>query len=131
MVKYCATNRKNFTDESRRCRLKNLNAQYIPVTNLIMILIGHSMSEIIATESILSSLFNNTAFSMDGEKSITVSILPFIEGVLSFDTQYLGIAPSVLAHGIDIPYQFAHDLFKQPKAPMDTKAGSDGGCGPA
>ena len=102
-------------------RLEDLIAQYIPLTNLTIILIGHSMGGIIATESILSSLSNNT-------EPATVSILPFIEGVLSFDTPYLGIAPSVLAHGIDVSYQFAHDLYKQP---MDAKAGMDGGGGHA
>ena len=125
MVRYFATDRKGPTDENRLCRLENSIAQYIPVTNLAIILIGHSMGGIIATESILSSLSNNTKPSINGEKSATVSILPFIEGVLSFDTPYLGIAPSVLAHGIDVPYQFAHDLYKQPKAPMNAQIGLD------
>ena len=125
MVRYPTTDSKGPTDESRRCGLEDLIAQYISVTNPTIILIGHSMDGIIVTESVLLSL-SNTDPSTKCEDSATISILPFIEGVLSFDTQYVGIAPSVLAHGIDIPYQFARDIVKQRKVPIDANAGLDG-----
>ena len=104
-----------------------LIAQYARVTDLTIVLIGHSMGGIIGTESILSSLSNTPGSLIDGSGLPAISIVPYIEGILAFDTPYLGIAPSALVHGVDVPYQFARDLYQQPKTPMDAKAGSDGG----
>ncbi len=91
--------------------------QHHLATNPSIILIGHSMGGIVATESILSSVSAHTSSS--------IFILPYIRGVLAFDTPYLGIAPSVLSHGVDMPYQSAHALYKQTRKAVNTHTGPE------
>lgn len=91
--------------------------QHLLATNSSIILIGHSMGGIVATESILSS--------SSAHASSSISILPYTQGVLAFDTPYLGIAPSVLIHGVDVPYKSAHVLLRQTEKPMNASAKAD------
>ena len=88
------------------------------------ILVGHSMGGIVAAETLLSILNDNliapatpapapsTAThtnpfppSVPSEKTQETEPLtfmfPYIQGILAFDTPYLGICPSVIAHGAE------------------------------
>lgn len=99
-----------------------------------VILIGHSMGGIVAAE---------TAIGLAGDKVIPAPVasdkkegegledaemkdaedhgrheinslmFPFIQGVLAFDTPYLGIAPGVVAHGAEGHYQSATAVMSQ------------------
>jgi len=91
--------------------------QHLLATNSSIILIGHNMGGVVATESILSSV--------SAHASSSISILPYTQGVLAFDTPYLGIAPSVLIHGDEVPYKSAHVFLKQTEKPMNASAKAD------
>lgn len=69
------------------------------------ILLGHSMGGIVAAETVLSILQdkpigNSAALNESGYDS-NHFMFPYIQGVLAFDTPYLGIAPGVVAHGAE------------------------------
>ena len=72
------------------------------------ILIGHSMGGIVAAETLLLLVNEQplppTTSSADhttGSLSPTSFMFPHIQGLLAFDTPFLGIAPSVIAHGAE------------------------------
>lgn len=83
------------------------------------------MGGIIATESVLASVSDNKEQGASGFASPRVSVLPYIQGILAFDTPYLGIAPSVLIYGANAPYQSAHALYTQTNQPSKAKGGND------
>lgn len=64
------------------------------------ILIGHSMGGIVAAETLLS-IKNDQPVSSSGHLDSKSFMFPYIQGVLAFDTPYLGIAPGVVAHGAE------------------------------
>lgn len=97
------------------------------------ILIGHSMGGIVAADALLSITSdapippstsplqsseaatelspgpNDASFSSHSSK--TNFMFPYIQGILAFDTPYLGISPSVIAHGAESQYKSASSAF--------------------
>ncbi|KAF3344232.1 Putative acyl-CoA synthetase yngI [Verticillium dahliae VDG2] len=66
------------------------------------ILIGHSMGGIVAAETVIGLTSDKPIYSEDGvEKSAQTPtsfnslMFPYVQGVLAFDTPYLGISPGV------------------------------------
>jgi hypothetical protein len=83
------------------------------------ILIGHSMGGIVAAETIIGLASEQPIFTEDGvQKSekppaFNSFMFPYIQGVLAFDTPYLGISPGVVAHGAEGHYQNAAATMSQ------------------
>lgn len=87
-----------------------------------VVLCGHSMGGIVAADTLLS-IASDTAVGVGSSNSDGDTIgggggnigqlFPDIRGVLAFDTPYLGIAPSVLAHGAETHYQTASTVISQ------------------
>ncbi|KUI59320.1 hypothetical protein VP1G_06584 [Cytospora mali] len=94
------------------------------------VLCGHSMGGIVAAEAVIaltservippsrasggSGDGNHTA--APGEKEdvqLTSLMFPYVQGVLSFDTPYLGISPGVVAHGAETHYSTASAALNQ------------------
>ncbi|KAM5351426.1 hypothetical protein ACJ41O_004149 [Fusarium nematophilum] len=76
------------------------------------VLIGHSMGGIVAAEMLIGLASEKPIYTEDGiQKSDTPSfnalMFPYIQGVLAFDTPYLGISPGVVAHGAEDQYRSA------------------------
>ncbi|KAF4984536.1 hypothetical protein FDECE_17063, partial [Fusarium decemcellulare] len=76
------------------------------------ILIGHSMGGIVAAEMLISLASEKPIYTEDGiQKSeaptFNALMFPYIQGVLAFDTPYLGISPGVVAHGAEDQYKNA------------------------
>ena len=87
------------------------------------ILVGHSMGGIVAAETLLAILSDNpippaphtpppstaahtTPFPPSSAETPEIAgpvtfMFPYIQGILAFDTPYLGICPSVIAHGAE------------------------------
>ncbi|POS85116.1 hypothetical protein EPUL_004686, partial [Erysiphe pulchra] len=68
-----------------------------------VILIGHSMGGIVAADTALSIALdkpiNCSSSQIDPNPStLNTMIFPFVQGILAFDTPYLGVSPSLLAH---------------------------------
>jgi len=80
------------------------------------ILIGHSMGGIVAADAILA-LTSDTAIESQAHdpksSDLNSFMFPYIQGVLAFDTPYLGIAPGVVAHGAEDKYNAANAAFEQ------------------
>ncbi|KAI5862291.1 hypothetical protein GGS23DRAFT_597516 [Durotheca rogersii] len=89
-----------------------------------VILIGHSMGGIVAAETAIA-LASETPISAGGDDASTTAglgstadltshlMFPYIQGVLAFDTPYLGISPGVVAHGAEGRYQTANAALTQ------------------
>lgn len=84
------------------------------------ILIGHSMGGIVAAETVIALASEKPIYSEDGiqkdDKATTTFnslMFPYIQGVLAFDTPYLGISPGVVAHGAEGHYQNAAAAMQQ------------------
>lgn len=82
------------------------------------VLIGHSMGGILAVESVLGIASEQPIYSEDGiEKSeipnFSSLLFPYVQGVLAFDTPFLGISPGVVAHGAEGHYQAASATLTQ------------------
>lgn len=82
------------------------------------ILIGHSMGGIVAADTILA-LTSDPAIDSSHDSSTVAKpelnsfMFPYIQGVLAFDTPYLGISPGVVAHGAEGHYNAASSAFTQ------------------
>jgi pimeloyl-ACP methyl ester carboxylesterase len=93
-----------------------------------VVLIGHSMGGIVAAETAIA-LADEQVISHDddddddkaneagapsgGKDHVSSLMFPYIQGVLAFDTPYLGIAPGVVAHGAEGHYQTAAAALTQ------------------
>ncbi|KAJ6781500.1 hypothetical protein PWT90_06316 [Aphanocladium album] len=82
------------------------------------VLIGHSMGGILAVESVLGIASEQPIYSEDGIQKSEIPnfsslLFPYIQGVLAFDTPFLGISPGVVAHGAEGHYQAASTTITQ------------------
>lgn len=87
------------------------------------ILIGHSMGGVVAAEVVAGITAERPInYTEDGvekseEESSSVPLnslmFPYIQGVLAFDTPYLGISPGLVAHGAEGHYRDATAAFAQ------------------
>ncbi|ROT36034.1 hypothetical protein SODALDRAFT_328416 [Sodiomyces alkalinus F11] len=84
------------------------------------ILLGHSMGGIVAAETVIGLTADHPIYTEDGiEKSteaptsLNALMFPYIQGVLAFDTPYLGISPGVVAHGAEDHYTTASAALTQ------------------
>ncbi|KAK7422416.1 hypothetical protein QQX98_001695 [Neonectria punicea] len=82
------------------------------------ILVGHSMGGIVAAEMLIGLASERPIYSEDGiqkpdSPSFNSLMFPYIQGVLAFDTPYLGISPGVVAHGAEGQYQQASTTISQ------------------
>ena len=84
--------------------LEVLNATPSPTIDpsVRTILIGHSMGGIVAADTILAIIAEQP---ISGSADTHAFMFPYIQGLLAFDTPYLGIAPSVVAHGAEGHYK--------------------------
>ncbi|OLN83686.1 hypothetical protein CCHL11_09726 [Colletotrichum chlorophyti] len=85
-----------------------------------IVLIGHSMGGIVAAETVIGLTSEKPIYSEDGvEKpdtpvaALNTLMFPYIQGVLAFDTPYLGISPGVVAHGAEGHYNAASAAMTQ------------------
>ncbi|KXJ94696.1 hypothetical protein Micbo1qcDRAFT_159956 [Microdochium bolleyi] len=95
-----------------------------------VVLVGHSMGGIVAAETVLgitserpitepgsTSTTSNDGEDENGNKmkkpSLNSLMFPYIQGVLAFDTPYLGISPGVVAHGAEGHYNNAAAAWSQ------------------
>ncbi|KAI1738368.1 hypothetical protein F4680DRAFT_450123 [Xylaria scruposa] len=93
------------------------------------ILIGHSMGGIVAAETVIA-LANDKPIPLaegfvDGDgtyesdrrspspEGLNNLMFPYVQGVLAFDTPFLGIAPGVVAHGAESHYNTATAALTQ------------------
>ncbi|OTB08525.1 hypothetical protein M426DRAFT_52201 [Hypoxylon sp. CI-4A] len=85
------------------------------------ILIGHSMGGIVAAETAIA-IASEVPVTQDDSKSTQVEVgdpltsglmFPYIQGVLAFDTPFLGISPGVVAHGAEGHYNNASIALTQ------------------
>ncbi|PHH70900.1 hypothetical protein CDD82_6862 [Ophiocordyceps australis] len=75
------------------------------------VLVGHSMGGIVAAEAAIGLASDKPVGS--GHGGFNGLMFPFIQGVLAFDTPYLGIAPGVVAHGAESQYKSASAALSQ------------------
>ncbi|OHE98742.1 hypothetical protein CORC01_06008 [Colletotrichum orchidophilum] len=86
-----------------------------------VVLAGHSMGGIVAAETVIGLTSEKPIYSEDGvEKAADSStatfnslMFPYIQGVIAFDTPYLGISPGVVAHGAEGHYNTANAAMTQ------------------
>lgn len=96
-----------------------------------VVLCGHSMGGIVAAETLIaltservippssasggSGDGNHTAAPAEGDSPVELNglMFPYVQGVLSFDTPYLGISPGVVAHGAETHYSTASAALTQ------------------
>ncbi|TQV99542.1 alpha/beta-Hydrolase [Cordyceps javanica] len=81
------------------------------------VLVGHSMGGIMAVESLLGIASEQPIYSEDGIEKSEINfgglLFPYVQGVLAFDTPFLGISPGVVAHGAEGHYQAASATLTQ------------------
>ncbi|TVY78577.1 hypothetical protein LSUE1_G003687 [Lachnellula suecica] len=81
------------------------------------ILIGHSMGGIVAADTAILITSDKMIESSEPDKPETTQfnslMFPYIQGVLAFDTPYLGISPGVVAHGAEGHYNTASAALTQ------------------
>lgn len=83
------------------------------------ILIGHSMGGIVAAETVIGLSSDKPIYSEDGinkdetKSAFNALMFPYVQGVLAFDTPFLGISPGVVAHGAEGHYNTAASAMSQ------------------
>ncbi|KAM3083744.1 hypothetical protein ACMFMF_001109 [Clarireedia jacksonii] len=77
------------------------------------ILIGHSMGGIVAADTVIAITSDKVIDSKETTDSLSTFMFPYIQGVLAFDTPYLGISPGVVAHGAEGHYNAFSSAFAQ------------------
>lgn len=77
------------------------------------ILIGHSMGGIVAADAVLSLATDIPIDSSSSSETFNANLFPYVQGVLAFDTPYLGISPGVVAHGAEGHYIAATSALAQ------------------
>ena len=93
------------------------------------VLVGHSMGGIVAAETVMALASDQPITIPPGEGGIASHssmseqslgamnlnglMFPYVEGVLAFDTPYLGIAPGVVAHGAESHFNAASQAVNQ------------------
>ncbi|KAH8812040.1 hypothetical protein F5884DRAFT_784182 [Xylogone sp. PMI_703] len=83
------------------------------------VLVGHSMGGIVAADTVISitsdqAIDSNTPeITSSNAAVLNAFMFPYIQGVLAFDTPYLGISPGVVAHGAESHYQTATEAYTQ------------------
>ena len=82
------------------------------------VLIGHSMGGIVAAELVIALAAEEPIYTEDGiQKSevpplhVSSLMFPYVQGVLAFDTPYLGISPGVVAHSAEGRYNEAQAAY--------------------
>ncbi|KAK4157085.1 hypothetical protein C8A00DRAFT_40452 [Chaetomidium leptoderma] len=89
-----------------------------------VVLVGHSMGGIVAAETAINisseKHIHNSVDEDSPTKSSTATppppnalMFPYIQGVLAFDTPFLGISPGVVAHGAESHYAAASTAIAQ------------------
>ncbi|KAJ2894665.1 hypothetical protein MKZ38_007323 [Zalerion maritima] len=102
------------------------------------ILLGHSMGGIVAAETVMVLTSDKPIphgeggmasqhFDESDMSGLNTLMFPYVQGVLAFDTPYLGIAPGVVAHGAEGHY----NAFSQASAQLSGLAGLWGGSNAA
>ncbi|KAI1505428.1 hypothetical protein F5X99DRAFT_404912 [Biscogniauxia marginata] len=93
------------------------------------ILIGHSMGGIVAAETVIALTSERpvTGEGYHGDEPLNGLMFPYVQGVLAFDTPYLGISPGTIAHGAEGHYNSASAALTQLGALSDMIWGSRGG----
>ncbi|CAK7222979.1 hypothetical protein SBRCBS47491_005048 [Sporothrix bragantina] len=79
------------------------------------VLIGHSMGGIVAADALLT-LAGDRRVGGDEDTladELNALMFPYVQGVLGFDTPYLGISPGVVAHGAEGQYAAATAALAQ------------------
>ncbi|KAI1074507.1 hypothetical protein F5B20DRAFT_437945 [Whalleya microplaca] len=83
------------------------------------ILIGHSMGGIVAAETAIALSTEQPIKAHESDEHdariprFNALMFPYVQGVLAFDTPYLGISPGVVAHGAEGQYKNAAAAFTQ------------------
>ena len=77
------------------------------------ILIGHSMGGIVAADTLLALTSDGAIDASASASTLNSLMFPYVQGVLSFDTPYLGISPGVVAHGAEEHYNTATTAITQ------------------
>ncbi|RFU24916.1 hypothetical protein B7463_g11422, partial [Scytalidium lignicola] len=83
------------------------------------ILVGHSMGGIVAADTMISITSDQaidshaTEITSSDAAILNAFMFPYIQGVLAFDTPYLGISPGVVAHGAESHFQTATTAYTQ------------------
>ncbi|RPA96900.1 hypothetical protein L873DRAFT_1810691 [Choiromyces venosus 120613-1] len=75
------------------------------------VLVTHSMGGIVAADTLLSILDDQVVKS--GPNSPEKFMFPYIQGILAFDTPYLGLSPAVFAYGADTNLKTASTAISQ------------------
>lgn len=89
-----------------------------------VILVGHSMGGIVAAETAIALASEHPIHNSVDEDSPTKSatatppppnalMFPYVQGVLAFDTPFLGISPGLVAHGAESHYAAASTAIAQ------------------
>lgn len=75
------------------------------------VLVTHSMGGIVAADTLLSILDDQVVKS--GPNSPEKFMFPYIQGILAFDTPYLGLSPAIFAYGADTNLKTASTAISQ------------------
>jgi pimeloyl-ACP methyl ester carboxylesterase len=78
------------------------------------VLVTHSMGGIVAADTLLSIIDDQVVKS--GHNNPEKFMFPYIQGILAFDTPYLGLSPAIFAHGADTNLKTASSAISQVSA---------------